>query len=237
MDRILTIARREVRAGMNAPGLYIVVTVFLLITGWLFATPLFVMKEARLDAFLDLVPLLFAFLVPAMTMRLMAEEVRLGTAEILMTLPLKDSEIILGKYLGALALVGLALAPTLWYPAVVGFLGPLDWGATLGAYLGLWFLGAAFAAVGLWASCMTRNQMVAFILGFAVCFGLYLFGKVTAFLPAGRLGEAVGYLGVDRHVENISKGVLDVQDLVYFASLAGFFLFFATSIVNSRRWR
>lgn len=236
MRNIRLLMMKELRAAFNGPTAYILLVVFLLMTGWFFASPLFIMKQATLQELAGILPILFVFLIPAMTMRAIAEELKSGTIELLATLPLKDYEIVLGKYLAILALLGIALGLTGGYPLALAFLGNVDQGHVLGVYLGIGLLGAAFSAMGLFASSLTKNQMVAFIIGFAFCFFFFLVGKMGQWLPPG-IGALVDLLGIDRHLEAFVKGVIDTRDLLYFASLMTVFLSAAVAVVSSRRWR
>ncbi|MBI3291592.1 MAG: ABC transporter permease [Elusimicrobia bacterium] len=236
MTNIRLLVAKEFRAAFNGPTAYILLVVFLLMTGWFFASPLFIVKQASLNELVGVLPILFVFLIPAITMRAIAEELKSGTIELLATLPLKDYEIVLGKYLAILALLGIALGLTGGYPLVLGFLGKLDRGHVLGVYLGMGLLGGAFSAMGLFASSLTKNQMVAFIIGFALCFAFFLFGKMGQWSPPG-IRALLDFLGIDRHLEAFVKGVLDTRDLLYFVSVATAFLSAAIAVVSSRRWR
>ena len=215
--------RKELRAYFDTPAAYVVSVVMLLISGWLFAQPLFLVNLATLAGLADNLQLLLVFFVPALAMRLYAEEQRAGTLETLSALPVSDLEVLAAKFLSALAVLTFMLAGTLFFPATLSLLGDPDWGATAGAYAGLWLEGAALAAAGLWASSLTRNQVVAFITAFLIGFVLFLVGKVQPLLPPAA-APLLGFLGFDSHLETLSRGVLDTRDLVYFASLAGFFL-------------
>jgi len=228
--------RKELRAIFDSPAAYVVTVVMLLIAGYLFAQPIFLINQASLSGFSESAELLLIFFVPAVTMRLYAEERRSGTIEILSTLPVSDLEVIGAKYLAAMALLTFMLAGTWVFPATLGLLGRPDWGAVAGTYAGLWLDSAALAAVGVWASTLTRNQITAFITAFIIGFALYLVGKVTVFLPP-MLAPLLGFLGFDAHVEALSRGVADSRDILYFASLAGFFLYLAYLQVNLRRVR
>jgi ABC-2 type transport system permease protein len=151
-------------------------------------------------------------------MRLLSEEFSVGSYETLLTLPVTFSDVILGKFLAATGFTAVMLAPTLMYPVTVSVLGTLDWGPVLGGYIGALLLGAAFSAIGLLASSLTRNQIVAFIVGTAICFGLCLIDKMLFFLPQSLLGF-FEYLGADFHFQNIAKGILDTRDILYFISV------------------
>jgi ABC-2 type transport system permease protein len=152
-------------------------------------------------------------------MRLFSEELNVGTYEILLTMPVTFRDVVAGKFLASVAFVAAMLLPTLAYPVTVSFLGDLDWGPVVGGYVGAVLLGAAFSAVGLFASSLTRNQIVAFIVGVAICFALVLIDKILFFLPAPLVG-VLDYLGADFHFDTISKGVLDSRDILYFLSVA-----------------
>ena len=218
MRQVRHIFKKEFTAYFISPIAYIVISIFLLITGWFFFTPFFLYNQANLRNFFVLLPTVFSFVVPAVTMRLFSEEFNVGSYEILLTMPVTFRDVVLGKFLAAVAFLATMLLPTLAYPVFISFLGQLDWGPVLGGYIGAILLGAAFSAVGLFASSLTRNQIVAFIIGMAVCFGLTLIDKMLFFLPHSLLGF-FEYLGADFHFQNISKGVIDSRDVLYFMSV------------------
>jgi len=236
MSPALVISRREIRTYFNSPVAYIVVTVFTILTGYLFFTQLFVEKQADMRAFFNIMPLLFMFMVPAITMRLLADEKASGTLELLITLPVRDWEVVVGKFLAAMALLCTALGLTLIFAITVKSLGPLDRGPAIGGYLGLVLMGGAYVAIGVMASSFTRNSIVSFIVAFAISFGLYLFGRLTQFLPQS-WQALVAFLSIDGHFENIGRGVIDTRDLVYYFSMIGVSLLVATLSLESRRWR
>ena len=229
MRQALRICRKEFQAYFLSPIAYIVIAIFLLVTGWLFFSTFFLLNQASLRNFFGLLPTVFAFVVPAVTMRLFAEELSIGSYETLLTLPVTDPDVIAGKFLASAAFIAAMLVPTLAYPVTVSLLGALDWGPVAGGYLGALLLGAAFSAVGLLASALTRNQIVAFIVAMAICFGLTLVDQMLFFVPRALLGTLT-YLAVDVHFQNIAKGVLDTRDIVYFLSL-GFIGLYGTSLV------
>jgi ABC-2 type transport system permease protein len=236
MSPALVISRREIRTYFNSPVAYIVVTVFTVLTGYLFFTQLFVEKQADMRAFFNIMPLLFMFMVPAITMRLLADEKASGTLELLITLPVRDWEVVVGKFLAAMALLCTALGLTLIFAITVRSLGPLDRGPAIGGYLGLVLMGGAYVAIGVMASSFTRNSIVSFIVAFAISFGLYLFGRLTQFLPPS-WQSLVAFLSIDGHFENVGRGVIDTRDLVYYFSMIGVSLLVATLSLESRRWR
>ena len=227
--RALSICRKEFNTYFTSPIAYIVIAIFLLVTGWFFFATFFLFNQASLRNFFTLLPSVFAFVVPAVTMRQFAEEFNIGSYETLLTLPVQFTDVVLGKFLACTAFIGAMLVPTLAYPITVALLGSLDWGPVVGGYIGALLLGAAFAAVGLFASALTRNQIVAFIIGLAICFGLTLVDQMTVFMP--RAFTAVfSYLAADVHFQNVSKGIIDTRDLLYFASIC-FVGLYATHLV------
>ena len=226
MARIATLFKREFGAFFVSPIAYIVIAIFLLVTGWFFFTTFFLLDQANLRNFFNLLPFVFSFVVPAVTMRLFSEERNIGSYETLLTLPVALWEVVVGKFLAAVAFVAALLVPTLAYAITVSLLGDLDWGPVIGGYLGALLLAAAFAAIGLFASSLTRNQIVAFIIGMAICFSFTLIDKMLFFLPANLL-NIFQYLAAGSHFETISKGIIDTRDLIYFASIV-FIALYAT---------
>lgn len=218
MKQMFHIFSKEFIDFFISPIAYIVISIFLLITGWLFFTTFFLFDQATLRSFFDLLPIIFSFVVPAITMRLFSEELHVGSYEILLTMPVAFRDIILGKFLASVAMVGAMLLPTLCYPVFISFMGQLDWGPVVGGYTGALFLGASFCAIGLFASSLTRNQIIAFIVGMVICIFLTLIDKMLFFFPEGWLGF-IGYLGAGFHFQNISKGIVDSRDILYFLSI------------------
>jgi len=218
MRQVIHIFRKEFSAYFISPIAYIVIAIFLLITGWFFFATFFIFNQANLRTFYGLLPIVFAFVIPAITMRLISEEINVGSDEILLTLPVTFRQVILAKFLASVALVVAMLIPTVAYPLTVSFMGQLDWGPVLGGYVGAVFLAAAFSAIGLFASAITRNQIIAFIIGLAICFTLALIDKMLYFLPRSLLG-VFAYLGADFHFQNIARGIIDSRDLLYFVSI------------------
>ena len=218
MQKILRICNKELKDYFISPIAYIVISIFLLVTGWFFFSTFFYFNQADLRNFFDLVPITFSFLIPAITMRLFSEELNVGSYEMLLTLPVTFNHILAGKFLAGVSFVAAALAPTLAYPICIAFMGQLDWGPVVGGYMGAILLGSAFTAVGLFASSLTRNQIIAFIVGMAICFTLTLIDKMLFFFPSSMLG-VIGYLGADFHFKNIAKGIIDSRDILYFLSV------------------
>ena len=218
MHQAIRICNKELKDYFISPIAYIVISIFLLATGWFFFTTFFYYNQADLRNFFGLLPITFAFLIPAVTMRLFSEEMNVGSYELLITLPVTFKYVLLGKFLAGVLFVAAALLPTLAYPICIAFMGQLDWGHVAGGYLGALLLGAAFVAVGLFSSSLTRNQIIAFVVGMAICFSLTLIDKMLFFFPNSLLG-VIGYLGADFHFQNIAKGIVDSRDILYFLSV------------------
>ena len=236
MTPALVISRREIRTYFNSPVAYIVVPVFVILTGYLFFTQLFLEKQADMRGFFNIMPLLFMFMIPAITMRLLADEKSSGTLELLITMPVRDWEVVFGKFLAAMALLCTAIGLTLVFAITVKSLGPLDRGPAIGGYLGLVLMGGAYVAIGVMASALTRNSIVSFIVAFAISFALYLLGRLTQFLPQS-LQKLVAFLSIDGHFENIGRGVIDTRDVIYYLSVMVVCLLIATLSLESRRWK
>ena len=219
MRQAFFIFKREFRTYFVSPIAYIVISFFLLVTGWFFFTTFFLYNQASLRNFFSLLPIIFSFVVPAITMRLFSEEFNVGSYETLLTMPVTFLDVVLGKFMASVAFIAAMLVPTLAYPLTVGFLGQLDWGPVVGGYIGAILLGAAFSAISLLSSSMTRNQIIAFITGMAICFSLVLIDKMLFFLPRFSL-VFFQYLGADHHFQNISKGIIDSRDILYFLSIS-----------------
>ena len=230
------LCQKELRSYFNSPVAYIVLTVFLLTTGFFFTSSLFLYDQATMRTLFSLVPVIFLFFVPAITMRLLAEEKRSGSIELLVTLPTRDWEIILGKFLAAWALVIVAVLLTLFYVLSLSMIGDLDGGETFAGYLGLVLLGGAFAAIGTWSSSLTRNQIVAFIISMAIIAALYMVDDLLPILPMS-LAPVLQFLSTSYHYENISRGVIDTRDLIYYASLIFLMLYLAHHALASRKWK
>ena len=218
MRQAAHIFRKEFSSYFISPIAYIVISIFLLVTGWFFFATFFLFNQASLRTFYALLPVIFAFVIPAITMRLISEELNVGSDEILLTMPVTTRDVILGKFFASVGMICAMLIPTLAYPLTVSFMGELDWGPVVGGYIGAVLLGAAFSAIGLFASALTRNQIIAFIIGLAICFALTLIDKLLYFLPQSLLG-VFAYLGADFHFQNIAKGIIDSRDILYFVSI------------------
>jgi ABC-2 type transport system permease protein len=230
-----TIFRKELRSYFNSAVAYVVIVVFLAIVGWVYTSSMFLINVASLRLMFEWIPLVFLFVVPAITMRLLAEEKKSGTIELLTTKPLHDWEVIAGKFFAAWMLIALALLPTLIYYIMIAFLGDIDNGPVIGGYIGLLLMAGVYIAVGLLASSLTENQIVAFIVGLLLMFVLFLMDKVLVFIPDFMI-SVVEYLGIDFHFSNIARGVIDTRDVVYFLSILGFSLYLSVISLGRRKW-
>ena len=236
MRNIWNIFLKEIKLYFNSPIAYIVIVVWLLISGWFFSSTIFLINQVTIDNFLNNLPLFFVFFIPAITMKLFAEELKSGTIEVLTTLPVKDYEIITGKFLASFFVVTIAILMTLIHPFTLLFLGKLDFGQVIGSYLGIWLMGFFFTWIGCFSSSLTKNQIIAFIIGFVICFTFFMIGKTLDFVPA-RFVTFVEYVSIDYHFENISKGVIDSRDIIYYFSFSAFFYFLTLYSMGSRKWK
>ena len=251
------IYKKELRLYFTTPLAWAVLFVFVLVMGVFFWLYFSIFTRASMQAAMNpmmgrdltvteyvmrplfsgfLSVILFLSLVPAITMRLVAEERRSGTLELLMTYPVTDTAVVLGKFLGGLSLYGVMLATTLVYPLFIRYFTGLEWGAVGTLYLGMLLMGAAFMAVGLFVSSVTENQVIAALGTFMVLLLLWAIGW-TAESAGGAVGEVLRHLSVSEHLENFTKGVIETKDLVYFVDLTVAFLVFSLLSLQSRRWR
>jgi ABC-2 type transport system permease protein len=218
MNQVIEIFKKEFYAYFLSPIAYIVISIFLVVTGWFFFSTFFLYDLASMRNFFAMMPIIFSFVAPAVSMRLFSEELNVGSYELLLTMPVTIRQVVLGKFLAGAIFMGLMLVPTVSYPLTISFLGELDWGPVLGGYIGTFLLAGSYCSMGLFASSLTRNQIIAFIIGLAICFGLTMLGNMLFFLPETLLGF-FNYLGADMHFSNISKGIIDTRDLLYFVSV------------------
>ena len=236
MRNTLTIAGRELKAYFGAPSSYLVIGVFLLVSGYGFGWSRAAYLETSIQGFLAWSGFFLLFLGPALTMRLLAEEEKLGTIELLLTAPVRDFEVVLGKYLAALAALGLMLALTLYYPLLLEWFGDPDWGPVAGGYLGLYLLGAVFLSMGLFASSLTSNQIAAFVLGSAFVLSSWFAGHAAGVI-GGAAGELFRYISVSTYYHAFGRGVIDSNAVVYYVSITLIFLFLTVRSLETRRWR
>lgn len=241
-----TLIIKEVRSFLSSLIGYIVIVVFLMINGlflWLFNTDfnIIINGYAGIDSLFAIGPYVFLFLIPAITMRLFADERKTGTIEILMTKPLTELQVILAKYVAGLVLVLFSLIPTLIYFITVYQLGypkgNMDMGGTWGSYIGLLFLGACFVAIGLFSSSLTDNAIVSFIIALFLCGFFYLgFEFIYSLDFFGKFDLLIQTLGISAHYSSVSRGVIDTRDIIYFLSIIAFFIVLTKISLESRKW-
>ncbi|MBQ1180542.1 MAG: ABC transporter permease subunit, partial [Treponema sp.] len=204
------------------PISYIVTGLFLIITGVMFFTTFFLQNRANMRNFFSLLPILFSFFIPALTMRLYSEEKKSGSIETLMTLPVTELQVVTGKFLAAFISSAIMLAPTLLYLVSILFFGKPDIGPIIGGYIGAIFLCAAFSAIGVFASSVTKNQLTAFFVAFMICIVLTMIDAFLIFLPAP-IVSLLQFISANEHFTSISRGIIDTRDLIYFISLTALF--------------
>jgi len=233
----LAIAKREFKSYVNSPIPYILVTAYIATAGYMFFRQLFLPGgQADTRHLFDNMPLLFCLIVPFVTMRLIAEERREGTLELLLTMPVTDWQLVIGKFLAALGLMSLLLLLTVAFPVTVAYLGPLDKGVTVAGYFGALLLSGALVAIGIMASAFTRNQIVAALVAFFIGFGLFLLGALVGVLPPS-LAPIAAALSIGTRFMNIARGVIDTRDVLYYVSVIFVSLIIAQTTLDSRRWR
>ena len=213
------IAGRELGSLFSGPVAYIVITVFLFFTGFFFFSDFFYYNQAEMRSLFQMLPILFCFFIPAVTMRLFAEERHSGSIEIITTMPVSPADITAGKFMAALAFTAVMISPTLIYFFTVTLVGAPDPGPVIGGYAGALFLAGAYVSIGLLASSLTRNQVSAFIAAWAATFTLWLIDKITLFFPPSM--SYLAKLGTDYHFQNIARGVIDIRDIIYFVTITG----------------
>lgn len=229
MKQIMTIALKEFKDYFISPIAYIVTSLFLIVTGWFFFSTFFIFGRADLRDFFSLLPIVFSFFIPAITMRLFSEEKNIGSYETLLTMPVSFTDVAVGKFIAATLFTTSMLVPTLSYPIFISFIGQVDSGPVIGGYIGAILLAGAYCAMGIFASSLTRNQIIAFIIGCAFCFTLTVLDKMLFFMPS-KIVTIIEYIGASPHFTNISKGIIDSRDIFYFISVIILFTF-STHIV------
>ena len=235
LTKLLT--QKEFKGYFNSPSAYIILVAFLLISGWFFVSPLFINNLAELRSLFNIIPILYIFFIPAITMGLIAKEKNTGTIELLTTFPIKDSEIILGKFWASLSLILTGLLFTLIHLITIVILGKnIDFGAVFCGYMGLILLGAVYSSIGLFASSLTNNQIVAFIISFFIIFFLFILQYTLLLLPSYIVG-LFQYLSIGYHFSNIARGVIDTRNIIYFLSLIVLFLKLSIIALRNRKWK
>jgi ABC-2 type transport system permease protein len=237
INKIWIIAIKELKSFFDSLTAYILIVVFLGLSGfftWLYGSDIFFIGQATLQPFFSVAYWTLFFFIPALTMRMIAEENKSGTIELLLTKAVTDWEVVLGKFLACLLLIAIALALTLPYYITVASIGPIDNGAVWCGYLGLILMSMVYISIGLFASSITGNQIVAFLLSlFIGVFFLIIFSTLSNDFT-GIIGEILDYLNLSTHFESISRGVIDSKDVIYFLSISLFGLILAETMLSKR---
>jgi len=232
------ISRKELKSYLSSPMAYIVTAMFLAISGTFFSVYLAATNyvDTSIKGFLNAAQILILLFAAVLTMRLVAEERKLGTWELLLTSPVRDSQIILGKFVGSFAVLAGMLLLTLYFPLLLVVFGDPDLGAIGTSYLGLLLLGAACLSIGVFASTLTSNQIVAAVVSGAMLFALWFLGAVEGF-ATGALKEVLGYLSLSHHFADFTRGIVDTRAVVYYLGVTALFLQLAIGSVETGRWR
>jgi len=243
---MISILKKELNSFLSSLSGYMVVLVFLILNGlflWVFPGSFNLLDAgyAGLNGFFFLAPWVFLFLIPALTMRFFADELKTGTIELILTKPISYLHLVVGKFFAGLILCLVALAPTLIYLLSIYFLGQpqgnIDWGATIGSYLGLIFLAGVYVSMGVFASSLTENQIIAFILALFFCFFCFAgFEQIASLLSHTGMELSIEKMGINYHYNAISKGVIDTRDVLYFISVISLFLYASKLSLQSRKW-
>lgn len=226
--------KKEFSSYFFGPVAYIVIVIFLLITGTVFFKDFYISDRADMRLFFQLMPFTFSIFIPALTMKLFAEEKSSGSYEMLMTIPVSPAIVTIAKFTAATAVSVVMIAPTIFYVISASFAGNVDFGPIIGGYLGLILLGATYSSIGLFFSSLTKSQIAAFLSAAAVCFFLTIIGSVLAYTP-GRIAGFFQYISTSYHFQNVSKGVIDSVDIVYFISIISLMLILTVKSSEERR--
>jgi ABC-2 type transport system permease protein len=230
------IFKKEMRSYFNSAIAYIFITIYLVFTSWLFFRNFFIINQADFRIYFDILPWVFLFFVPAITMRIWAEERKLGTFEILMTLPVKTWGVILGKFSASFTLLVIIVLLSIPLPITVSIVGDPDWGPIIGGYLGTLLMGAAYLSIGCFISSITENQIVAFIVAVTVTFIMLIIGEgIVLFSLPHVLVPLFEYLGLGSHFESIGRGVIDSRDIIYYLSVISFFLYLTYVSIENKK--
>lgn len=236
MRNTVAIALKELKSYLASPTAYIVTGIFLGLTGFLFSRSSTTFSETSIRGLWESWGvLLLLLLASVLTMRLLAEERKIGTLELLLTAPVRDSEVVAGKFLGSLGILTVMLVLTLYYPILLMLFGDPDMGAIVAGYLGLFLLGSACLAVGLFGSSLTSNQVVAAVVAGGILFALWFLGYAADLVPQA-LGNVIDYLSLSYYFSNFMAGVVDTRGIIYYLSITVLFLFLAIRSLENSRW-
>ena len=233
----IAILKKELWGHFNSLNAYVFIAVFLVVITYLYFQGLFLIGQTNMRNFFVLLPWFFLFLIPALSMKIWAEEKSQGTIETLLTLPLADSHIVLAKFVGSFIFIGITLLFSIGIPLSLSKIGDLDWGPVIGSYLGAWLLGGAYLAMGQFISSLTKNQIVSFLISIAIAFGLLVIGLPFVLQKSGVLSNILFTLSTTTHFDNMTKGVIDLRDVVYYLSFIGLFLYLNVYTIVRRHWK
>ncbi|HLD19935.1 MAG TPA: ABC transporter permease [Patescibacteria group bacterium] len=238
MSRVIALIKKEILLMLNSPIAYIVAFVFVMVNNWLYFERFFVDAQANLRSYFSFFPWVFLFVIPAITMRLWAEEKKNGTIEFLLTTALKDWEAVIAKFASALCLVLFILVCTIPVPLTVAVLGNADTGAIIANYIAIFLLAGAMLAIGQWISSLTKNQIIAFLISLLILFALMMMGQPYVLSSTkGLVADIFRTASTATHFESMARGVIDVRDGVYFGSLITLFLFLNIYTLQNRHWK
>ena len=236
MSKIIAIAGREMRSYFASPLAFVVAAMFLMVVGYLFSLILFHTKQANFQPLFSNMAVMFLLVIPALTMRLIADERKTGTIELLMTSPIHDRDLVLGKYLASLIYLLFLTALTFAYPLIVAVTTKLDWPVVFSGYLGTFLLGASFMAIGVLASSLTANMIIAAMITFALSLIIWLLPSAGQMF-GGSAADVLTYMSVINHQENLGRGVFDTSDIIFYLSFITACLFMAIRSVETYHWR
>lgn len=236
MSKIVAIAGREMKSYFSSPMAFVVAAMFLMVVGYLFSLILFHTKQANFQPLFSNMAVMYLLVIPALTMRLIADERKTGTIELLMTSPILDRDLVLGKYLASLFYLAFLTLLTFSYPVIVAVTTKLDWPVVFTGYLGVYLLGASFMAVGVLASSLTSNVIIAAMITFAISLLIWL-APSAGQMFGGAANDVLTYMSVINHQENLGRGVLDTTDLIFYVSFIAACLFMAVRSVETYHWR
>jgi len=231
----LTIAKKEFKSYLASPMAYVVTGIFLVLTGVFFGTSSSTYYETSISGFLESGSMILLLLAAVLTMRLIAEERKTGTIELLLTAPVRDSELILGKFLGSLGILTVMLALTFYYPLLLIIFGDPDIGPIFTGYLGIFLLGSTCLAIGIFASSLTSNQIVSAVVAGGILFALWFIGMVAGYLPES-LGEVINYFSLSYYFPDFVMGIIDTRGIIYYLSITALFIFLAIRSLENSRW-
>lgn len=233
---MFAIIKKELSHYFNSPIAYIFIAIFFAVIGWIFWSSFFVIGQANMRGFFSVMPWMFLLLVPALTMRLWSEEKKIGSIDLLTSLPLSSCQLVLGKFLGAFSFLALCLFLTITTPLSVLQLGSMDKGEIIGGYIGSLLIGGAYISLGMYISAFTKNQIVAFLLAAVASFATMIIGAdfVTIAAPQS-IAPIMGFIGLGSHFDSVGRGVIDTRDLLYYCSFIFLFLWLNVNKLNVKQ--